>query len=178
MVEFLKTLAIACIPAIITGIVTYIVARKNAASQISIIKEQNKHDLEKLMEQHKVDKAQAVVQCVLDMFQKVCPFAVFESIVAFLREFLPVNKATVIFFKSRRHHIGKQLCLRSVDILIHFCLALFLKIAFAGSKPNEHRFRVRLYVLVHKVSEDDGFSTSSRTFQDNISDGLVHRLEQ
>lgn len=55
MVEFLKTLAIACIPAIITGIVTYIVARKNAASQISIIKEQNKHDLEKLMEQHKVD---------------------------------------------------------------------------------------------------------------------------
>lgn len=29
MVEFLKTLAIACIPAIITGIVTYIVARKN-----------------------------------------------------------------------------------------------------------------------------------------------------
>lgn len=49
MVEFLKTLAIACIPAIITGIVTYIVARKNAASQISIIKEQNKHDLEKLI---------------------------------------------------------------------------------------------------------------------------------
>lgn len=46
MVEFLKTLAIACIPAIITGILTYIVARKNAASQISIIKEQNKHDLE------------------------------------------------------------------------------------------------------------------------------------
>ena len=39
MVEFLKTLAIACIPAIITGIVTYIVARKNAASQISIIKQ-------------------------------------------------------------------------------------------------------------------------------------------
>lgn len=36
MVEFLKTLAIACIPAIITGIVTYIVARKNAASQISM----------------------------------------------------------------------------------------------------------------------------------------------
>lgn len=35
MVEFLKTLAIACIPAIITGIVTYIVVRKNAASQIS-----------------------------------------------------------------------------------------------------------------------------------------------
>lgn len=29
MVEFLKTLVIACIPAIITGIVTYIVARKS-----------------------------------------------------------------------------------------------------------------------------------------------------
>lgn len=55
MIEFIKTLAIACIPSIITGLVTYIVARKNATSQISIIKEQNKHDLDRLMEPHKVD---------------------------------------------------------------------------------------------------------------------------
>lgn len=45
MVEFLKTLAIACIPAIITGIVTYIVARKNAASQISICMDNYSEDI-------------------------------------------------------------------------------------------------------------------------------------
>ena len=55
MLEFIKTLAIACIPAIITGIVTYLVANKNAVSQIKVVKEQNKHDFEKLMEQHKID---------------------------------------------------------------------------------------------------------------------------
>ncbi len=55
MNEFLQTLLIACIPALVTGIVTYLVAYKNAASQVKIVKEQNKHDIEKLMEQHKVD---------------------------------------------------------------------------------------------------------------------------
>lgn len=55
MIEFLQTLLIACIPAVITGLVTYVVARKKADSQIDIVKEQNQHDLEKLMEQHKVD---------------------------------------------------------------------------------------------------------------------------
>ena len=71
MVEFLKTLAIACIPAIITGIVTYIVARKNAASQISIIKEQNKHDLEKLMvDDGKIAFNPAVELSYLDSYQQ------------------------------------------------------------------------------------------------------------
>lgn len=55
MDEFLQTLLISCIPAVVTGIVTYLVAYKNAAAQIKIVKEQNKHDLNKLMEQHKVD---------------------------------------------------------------------------------------------------------------------------
>lgn len=55
MIEFIKTLLIACIPSVVAGIGTYLVARKNASSQIKIVKEQNKHDLEKLMEQHKVD---------------------------------------------------------------------------------------------------------------------------
>lgn len=55
MDEFLKTLLIACIPSIITGVVTYFVSHKNASSQIKIVKEQNKHDLDKLMEQHKID---------------------------------------------------------------------------------------------------------------------------
>ena len=55
MSEFLQTLATACIPAVITGLVTYFVAYKNASSQIKIVQEQNKHDLAKLMEQHRVD---------------------------------------------------------------------------------------------------------------------------
>lgn len=36
MVEFLKTLAIACIPAIITGIVTYIVLLMKQRSNLTI----------------------------------------------------------------------------------------------------------------------------------------------
>lgn len=55
MNDFIQTLLIACIPAIITGLVTYFVAHKNASSQIKIVKEQNKHDIDKLMEQHKID---------------------------------------------------------------------------------------------------------------------------
>lgn len=55
MDEFWKTLLIACIPSLLTGLVTYFVAHKNAAAQIKVVKEQNKHDIDKLMEQHKVD---------------------------------------------------------------------------------------------------------------------------
>ncbi len=55
MSDFLQTLLIACIPAVITGIISYLVAHKNASAQIKVVKEQNKHDLDKLMEQHKVD---------------------------------------------------------------------------------------------------------------------------
>lgn len=55
MNDFLQTLFIACIPAVVTGIVTYLVAHKNASSQVRIVQEQNKYDIEKLMEQHKVD---------------------------------------------------------------------------------------------------------------------------
>ena len=55
MDEFWKTLLIACIPSLLTGLVTYFVAHKNASAQIKVVKEQNKHDLDKLMEQHKID---------------------------------------------------------------------------------------------------------------------------
>lgn len=55
MNEILQTLLISCVPAIISGVVTYIVAHKNASAQIRVVEEQNKHDLEKLMEQHKID---------------------------------------------------------------------------------------------------------------------------
>ena len=55
MNDFLQTLLIACIPAVVTGIVSYLVAHKNASSQVKIVQEQNEHDIKKLMEQHKVD---------------------------------------------------------------------------------------------------------------------------
>lgn len=55
MNEFVQALLISCIPAIVTGFVTYLVAHKNTSAQIKVVKEQNKHDLEKLMEQHKID---------------------------------------------------------------------------------------------------------------------------
>lgn len=37
MDEFIQTLLIACIPAVITGVVTYLVAHKNATSQINVL---------------------------------------------------------------------------------------------------------------------------------------------
>lgn len=55
MNEFVQTLLISCIPAVVTGIATFFVAHKNASAQIKVVKEQNKHDLEQLMEQHKID---------------------------------------------------------------------------------------------------------------------------
>lgn len=55
MNDFLQILLISCIPAIVTGIVTYLVAHKNASSQIKIVQEQNEYDIKKLMEQHRVD---------------------------------------------------------------------------------------------------------------------------
>lgn len=55
MNEFIQTLLIACIPAVITGIVTYLVADKKSKSQINVITQENKHDMERLIEQHKVD---------------------------------------------------------------------------------------------------------------------------
>ena len=55
MSEFLQTLLIACIPAVVTGIGTYCVASKNSKSQIKELETQNKNDLDKLMKQHEID---------------------------------------------------------------------------------------------------------------------------
>ncbi len=55
MTEFIQTLLISCIPAVITGVVSYLVARKNSSTQIKLLETQNKHDIDRLMEQHKVD---------------------------------------------------------------------------------------------------------------------------
>ena len=55
MGEFFQILLIACIPAAITGLVSYLVARKNASTQVNILEKQNKYDIDRLMEQHKID---------------------------------------------------------------------------------------------------------------------------
>ena len=46
---------VSCIPAVITGVVTYLTARRNAKTQIDSLQESNKHEIEKLMRQHEVD---------------------------------------------------------------------------------------------------------------------------
>ena len=53
--ETINTLLIACIPAIISAIVSFVLAKNQAKSEIERLQLANKHDLEKLMEQHKVD---------------------------------------------------------------------------------------------------------------------------
>jgi hypothetical protein len=53
--EFWQTLLVSCIPAIVTGLVTFFVASRNAKTQIDVVKKQNEHELAKLMEQHKID---------------------------------------------------------------------------------------------------------------------------
>lgn len=55
MQDILNTLLVSCIPAVITGIVTYLTASRNAKTQIASLQESNKHEIEKLMRQHEVD---------------------------------------------------------------------------------------------------------------------------
>lgn len=50
-----SVLLTSCIPAVISGFVTYIVASKKAKSEIATLQESNKHEIEKLMKQHEVD---------------------------------------------------------------------------------------------------------------------------
>ncbi len=55
MQDIINTLLVSCIPAAITGVVTYLTARRNAKTQIDSLQESNKHEIEKLMRQHEVD---------------------------------------------------------------------------------------------------------------------------
>ena len=70
MNEFLQTLAIATVPSIVTGIISYIAAIRNSKSQIEAIKEQNKADIEKLIEQHKINIEALKEKHRLDMESK------------------------------------------------------------------------------------------------------------
>ena len=53
--EIANTLLVSCIPAVITGIITYMTASRKAKAEIATLQESNKHDIEKLMKQHEVD---------------------------------------------------------------------------------------------------------------------------
>ncbi len=53
--ETFKTLLIACIPAIISGVISFILAKSQSKSEIQKLKLANEHEIDKLMEQHKVD---------------------------------------------------------------------------------------------------------------------------
>ena len=78
MDEFIKTLLIACIPAIITGIITYLVACKNAKSEIKKIELDFQHKLELLdkttnnnMEENIMDKVLTSVLESPEMKKKI-----------------------------------------------------------------------------------------------------------
>ena len=53
--EILKTLLIACIPAIISGAISFILAKTQSNAEFQKLKLANEHEIDKLMEQHKVD---------------------------------------------------------------------------------------------------------------------------
>lgn len=53
--EILKTLLIACVPAVISGIISFVLAKSQAKTEIKKLQISNQHEIEKLMEQHKVD---------------------------------------------------------------------------------------------------------------------------
>lgn len=55
MKEILIQLGVAAVPALISGIITYIVSRRQSKADLEQIKESNKHEIDKLMKQHQVD---------------------------------------------------------------------------------------------------------------------------
>lgn len=55
MVEIVETLLIACVPAIISGSVSFVLAKSQAKSETKKLQIENQHEIQKLMEQHKVD---------------------------------------------------------------------------------------------------------------------------
>lgn len=53
--EILETLLIACVPAIISGAISFVLAKSQAKSENEKIRLSNQHEINRLMEQHKVD---------------------------------------------------------------------------------------------------------------------------
>lgn len=55
MESVFSILITSCIPALISGIVTYVITCKKAKDEIMKLQESNKHEIEKLMKQHEID---------------------------------------------------------------------------------------------------------------------------
>ncbi len=55
MQEIVSTLLLSCVPAVVTGIISYITAGRKTRAEIEALQESNKHEIEKLMKQHQVD---------------------------------------------------------------------------------------------------------------------------
>ena len=53
--ETLKTLLIACVPAVISGIISFILAKSQSKAEVQKLKLENEHEIDKLIEQHKID---------------------------------------------------------------------------------------------------------------------------
>jgi len=70
MENFWQTFLIAIIPAVITGLVSYIVSKNNTKTQIKLLEESNQHEIEKLMQQNKIDIEQIKETHKLEMEAK------------------------------------------------------------------------------------------------------------
>ena len=70
MVELAKTLLIACVPAMISGGISFILAKSQTKSEMKKLQVANQHDIEKLIEQHKVDVDAIREQHRLEMASK------------------------------------------------------------------------------------------------------------
>lgn len=53
--DFVKTLLISCLPAIITALISYLGLAKKYKSQLKTLELNNKQEIDKLMNQHKID---------------------------------------------------------------------------------------------------------------------------
>lgn len=70
MNDFWQTFLIATIPSVLTALISFFAAFKNANTQIKAIREQNKADIEKLTEQNRVDIESLKEKHRLDMETK------------------------------------------------------------------------------------------------------------
>lgn len=53
--EIFETLFIACVPAIISGVISFVLAKSQSKSEYEKLRLSNQHEIDRLMEQHKVD---------------------------------------------------------------------------------------------------------------------------
>lgn len=55
MNEHVMTFLVSCVPAIITGLVSWLVSWRQTKTQIRILKEQQRHQIEELKEKHRLE---------------------------------------------------------------------------------------------------------------------------